>query len=308
MLDAIYTIVTPWAVANRKQILKNRVLGRIVNYIYPIYCKLNLMQTSSSVAGGQYNEKIVVSLTSYPARISKVYLCINTLLRQNVKPERIILWLAESQFPNRDTVPKNLLELQKKGLEIRFCEDLRSYKKVFFTAQEYMDRIIVTADDDTLYPESWIKGLMQEHKKYPECVVCYRAHMIRYLENGFAPYKEWTGLSPGIKGPEINLIPVGVGGVLYPKYYFKDVCFDKEIIKKICPTVDDLWLKILGFKKNIEVVKVNENSKEWFTIRSSQKTSLMSTNVGENCNDVELALLIGHYKINPMDYQPNKTV
>ena len=44
--------------------------------------------------------QLIVSLTSFPARIDKIHLTINTLLRQNTKPDRVVLWLTESQFPN----------------------------------------------------------------------------------------------------------------------------------------------------------------------------------------------------------------
>ena len=44
--------------------------------------------------------------------------------------------------------------------------------------------MIVTADDDTLYPEDWLKNLINVHNNYPNCVVCYRAHEIT-KENGF---------------------------------------------------------------------------------------------------------------------------
>ena len=40
-------------------------------------------------------ENIIVSLTSYPKRIGTVWLTIETLLRQSVKPDEIILWLAQ---------------------------------------------------------------------------------------------------------------------------------------------------------------------------------------------------------------------
>ena len=39
--------------------------------------------------------RLIVSLTSFPARIKTVHQTINTLLRQTVKPDHIILWLSE---------------------------------------------------------------------------------------------------------------------------------------------------------------------------------------------------------------------
>ena len=42
---------------------------------------------------GKRKDEIVVSLTTYGNRIHEVYLTIESLLHQTVKPDRIILWL-----------------------------------------------------------------------------------------------------------------------------------------------------------------------------------------------------------------------
>lgn len=297
MLECLYRGVTPWAKANKYQIMLNRILGRIANYSYPLYCKHRHISHNRPLAKDLCNKAVVISLTSFPARIEKVHLCINSLLRQTVSADRIILWLAESQFPQGKGVPQNLLELVKEGLEIRYCDDLRSYKKVFYTAQEHQDDIVVTVDDDTLYPEYWLSELIRTYQRYPNCVCCFRAHKM-VLKNGkVAPYSEWIGLSPDEKGPDSLLVPIGVGGVLYPPGYFSNVEFDYAIISKLCPTADDLWLKTIGLHNQYTAVKVSPNSKEWFTILSTQRNSLMSTNVGENVNDTSMENLVNYYQI-----------
>lgn len=296
MLEFFYKFVTPWAISNKYEILKNRLLGVIVNIVYPIYCYIFPLK---NVEREEKEPITVVSLTSFPDRINKIYLCINSILRQKTKADKVILWLANEQFENKK-LPHSLLNLEKKGLEIKFCDDLRSYKKIFYTAQKYTNSIIVTADDDTLYPEFWLDNLLKTSREYNKCVVCYRAHEISFDENGnINTYKKWNSLSPNYKGPSCNLVAIGVGGILYPKNFFKNVEFNFEIIKKMCPTTDDLWLKMLGLVNDYKVVKVNENSKEWFTIRQSQKIKLTSENVdNDNKNDIAMKKLMEYYGIN----------
>lgn len=299
MLDTMYKFVTPWATASKRHILKNRIMGRVANYIYPVYCKLFPIKTKENEA----DEKVVVSLTSFPARIDKIHLCINSILRQTRPADKVVLWLARTQFPEKSKLPQELLTLENYGLEIKFCEDLRSYKKIYFAAQEYKNSIIITADDDTLYPEFWIKRLLETHMRNMNYVCCYRAHKIIIKNDGIAPYDEWISMSPGEKGPSILLIPIGVGGVLYPVGFFKDVEFKREVIRELCPTTDDLWLKILGVKNGYKVVKVDADSKEWFTLLKSQNNALTSTNVGEKVNDISIQRLVAYYKI---DYKVMK--
>ena len=298
MLNLFYKGVTPWAIANKRQIITNRVLGRLANYIYPIYCKLNNIDINRTVLTNGLEKKVIVSLTSFPERIDKVYLTINTLLRQSVLPNKIILWLAKSQFKDPGYIPKNLSSLEGNLFEIRYCEDLKSYKKIFYTAQEYYDDIIVTVDDDTLYPENWLENLIKTYLDYPDCVCCYRAHKIVSKSGKTLPYMQWLGLSPDQKGPDFSLIPIGVGGILYPPYFFENVDFDYRKISELCPTSDDLWLKALAILNGYKAVKVFQNSKEWFTITSSQKVSLNDTNVRNSANDEAISKLQRYYKIN----------
>ena len=56
-------------------------------------------------------KKIIATLTTYPARINCVHLAIKSIMLQTYKPDRIILWLADSQFPNR-VLPKELTDLE----------------------------------------------------------------------------------------------------------------------------------------------------------------------------------------------------
>lgn len=75
-------------------------------------------------------EQVVVSLTSYGRRVSSNVVCytIVSILRQTMQPDRIILWLEHENW-SLGTIPNKLRRLQEKGVEIRFCDNMRSYKK-----------------------------------------------------------------------------------------------------------------------------------------------------------------------------------
>ena len=77
---------------------------------------------------------IIVSVTSYPARINEVVLAIRTMYRQTRLPDKVILWLGEENFPNKFAdLPKELLQLvSEKNLEIRWCEDIGPHTKYFY--------------------------------------------------------------------------------------------------------------------------------------------------------------------------------
>ena len=89
--------------------------------------------TESGVNTIPREKKIVVSLTSFPARIPTLYITVSSLLNQSMKPDKVVLYLAKEQFPNLENdLPENLLRLKEFGLSIRWCNDIRSYKKTMF--------------------------------------------------------------------------------------------------------------------------------------------------------------------------------
>ena len=96
-------------------------------------------------------EKLIVSLTTYPQRISDIDVVLYSLLIQTIKPDKIILWLSEEEFPNKlNDVPLHILRFLDFGVEIEFCDNIRSYKKLVYALNKYPNDLIVTADDDKL--------------------------------------------------------------------------------------------------------------------------------------------------------------
>lgn len=220
VLKFLYRFATPWETAGRSERIKNRILSGLVNHFYSVYCKLTRIESVKHAANRITDEQVVVSLTTFPARIAKVSLCLESILRQTRPADKVILWLADTQFPNKNSLPSDLKSLEGKGLEIRFCEDLKSYKKFFYTAKEYAGSIIIVADDDVFYPEDWVERLLIRHMQHKDCVVCYRAHKITFTADAVAPYSQWLSAAPGATGPAMDLVPTGVGGGTLPGKLF----------------------------------------------------------------------------------------
>ena len=137
---------------------------------------------------------IIISLTSYPARIKYVPTVINSLLNQSLKPYKIILWLSKNQFPNGNKgLPKNLIDLVDKGLTIEYNNendgDIKSYRKLIPTLKKYPNNIIVTADDDIIYDKNWLEKLYKTHLKHPKDIVAHRITKFEYKKKAFKVIK-----------------------------------------------------------------------------------------------------------------------
>lgn len=260
----------------------------LLNILYPIYA-MNQKQH-----GLDENSNIIVSLTSYPARINTVWLTVATLLNQTKKPYKVILWLAEEQFPSKE-LPSKLLNLQKRGLEIAYCEDLMPHKKYYYTMQKYPNYFVVTADDDIYYPENHLEKLWEGYKKYPDNIICQWSHKIGFDEKGnFLPYNAWE--NNGEDTPSLLNLAVGCNGVLYPPKALANEAFDIEKIKKYALHTDDLWLKCMSILNGVKVINCNQTILIYYNILKAQKSGLWQTNTrDENRNDGVWNILMVKY-------------
>ena len=186
-------------------------------------------------------QKIIISLTSFPERMEDVHFCIYSLLRQKLKPDKIILWLAESQFPNKEKdLPKNLLNLKRNGLTIEWCEDIKSYKKLIPALKAFPNDYIITSDDDIFYPEDWLENLWKAHEESPNHIIASRCRRIKFdEEKTFEEYSNWSIIEES-NTSFLNFITCGAGS-LYPPNSLHSKVFDEESFKKLCPQADDIW-------------------------------------------------------------------
>lgn len=242
--------------------------------------------------------KIIVSLTSFPQRIDKVYIAVSSIFQQTKKPDMVILWLAESQFPNREKdLPLELLEYQTFGLQIRWCkEDIRPHKKYYYAMQEFPEDIIITIDDDLTYDSHMIEKLFVSYLHYPNAVSTVRTHLVKGQEDGkIASYNVWIKEFSGLIGyPSMQLFSTSGAGTLFPPHCMDEEVFNIEMIKKLCLNADDLWLKVMQVRKGTPVVLVDKNRLLRY-IDGTQEVALRTTNVYNSANDDQLANVLSVY-------------
>lgn len=273
-------------------------LKRLMDFKIPSYLQRTQKDQELGVSTNKREVQYVVSLTSFPGRINEVWTTVETLLRQSVKPDKIILWLSEVQFPDK-SVPQSLLDLRSRGLEIEFVkDDIRSHKKYYYAFQRFPEAAVITVDDDVYYPQDTLKYLIEGNQKYPDHIIANRSHLMTFENDKLQPYRNWQHNKKGIAGASYLFVPTGVGGVLYPpKSYHSDI-FDQDIFKEICFMADDLWLKVATLRNNTKVITTPYFTKDLITVGGSQKIKLVSTNSMGGGNDVQLNSVIEYFKLN----------
>ena len=248
------------------------------------------------VASSRKIQNLIVSLTSFPARIQTVHRTIRSILGQSVRPEKLILWLAKSQFPNRrGDLPQELKELARFGLEIKWCEDIRSYKKLIPTLKLYPCKTIVTADDDVLYPRFWLEKLWQEHIKHPDCVIVHRSRKIAHDGRNIKPYRQWPILTNAMKPERFLVLQTGIGGVLYPVGCFTDEVFNEDTFRKVAPNADDIWFWAMAVLNGKCVHQAYSYESTLPTVEGTQEVSLSQKNYLDGENDWQLQAVLKRY-------------
>lgn len=266
-----------------------KIRNKIKNMPYRCRCRRLVRQVKNAVpvyavTTEKRAQKIIVSMTSYPPRFPYLGLCLKSLLLQSVKPDHIILWLD----CRADEVTQEMRSYEQYGITIRFVKgDLKPHKKYFFAMQEFPDDIIITVDDDVIYPVDTIESLIKKHVEYPGCVCARRVHKVTLTSDGtIRPYSEWIDKCRCIREPSFMLVPTGVGGVLYPPHCLDNRVFDISAITRHCLMADDIWLKAMELLKGTKVVWVPNTILTPPYTEGSQESSLYLSNVHENRNDI----------------------
>lgn len=246
-------------------------------------------------------DKTVISLTSFPARLGKLHNCVRSLLSQSVQPAKIVLYLTREECTDIQ-LPRKLSALQDIGLEIRLTDiNLRSLNKIFHALLDFPEHTIVTCDDDKIYPAGWLEGLLRTQSMHPRHVICNRSRLIQFDDEGhLRPYRLWP---PGNEqDPSMSLLPLGVGGVLYPAASLDMRVFDIELFAKLCPTSDDLWLKVMAMLRGTKTVQVQGSNGVYPSIPFWNGPKLSPENIWNDGNNIALNRLMQHFGLSDSDF------
>lgn len=248
--------------------------------------------------------QVLVSLTTYGARIQTVDLAIRSLMMQTMKPAAILLWLDKSL--SEDMLPPYLLDLQQYGLRIYYdCEDILGHKKYWYAMCEYPNQSIITVDDDLVYPKDLVESLVRTGAKFPDSVIARRVHRIRFDANGSAlPYSSWDYEYKPKESPRADLLATTGAGVLYKPFMYKHLVYKWDEIKRVAPTADDLWMKGAEIAAGLDVVWTPNMCPMPYEIPTVRVHSTLSdTNCSHDGNDECFVRIMRFFRFSASDFE-----
>jgi len=192
---------------------------------------------------------IVVTMTTIRSRLVYVPKVIESVINQTLKPIRVDINISKQPYLIDEGIAPDdpiLAELIKNPLvKINWVDNIGPYRKIWpflenhFSKTEAKDCLFVTIDDDTLYPDYFLKKLYESYLLH-DCVIAFRGRYIESDTKDLMPYEEWA---LGKNKPSLNNFPTGKDGVLYNTKFFTREFLNLKDALQFTPTADDIWIK-----------------------------------------------------------------
>lgn len=199
---------------------------------------------------------VLISLTTISSRLNHIHLVIQSLLEQDFPKDAFEVHLYISELPylldqGCPTITNDLSRLLEQNpgrLYVKYVENTGPYRKILpvldevygRTPAKFCNTLIVTADDDTSYPGSWLWQLYEYYVKH-RCVVGFRGRVMNFKKEKLISYKKWS--KNITENPSMLNVPTGKDGVLYSPLHLYPSVRDIDAAKHYAPKADDLWLK-----------------------------------------------------------------
>lgn len=267
-----------------------------------LLCIIYLLMPARKLSCSDREPNLIVSLTSYGRRISKTLrFSLLSMLHQTRMPDRIVVWLNEKEF-TMDSIPSYLKKYSDKyGIEIKFCPDLKSFKKLIPSLKYFPNDLIVTIDDDLVYKRDLIRLLYEKHLQYPGLVICSNAHVPTFSGKCLLPYKQWNLNAYNAK--DRIIFPLGGSGTLYPPHSLHSDVLDQSLFLNLAPSADDVWFWCMGLLNGTSSVVLGTKRMymeiDLFYQTVHKYSSLKSKNLAEDMNDTQIKAVFDHYGLIP---------
>ena len=225
------------------------------------------------------HKNIIVSFTTLPNRIDLIPEVIDSMQKQTIVPDKVVLYISKDDF---SSVPTKLLQIKNKYsfFEIRLInENYGVATKLLPALKDFHDDIIINIDDDIVYVPQFIENLMSSYNGNDDAVYCNCGHRLCVeADNNINKQKNCTTLYYH-RGIDCSFL--SGHGTLYPPHIFDTTnVMDYETMKQCCPSNDEIWAWANLAIKNIPVVVIGKYTRplEWVQKRKQFDNALWLTN------------------------------
>lgn len=226
---------------------------------------------------------IYIGLTSIRGREGALLRTISSLLRQSLAgvngSVEIHLFLSRDPYlldRGFKKLPSALTRLQRPaapsrvGFQVHLVENSGPYRKLLPLIERLSDReksrdpLLLTADDDTLYPSNWLRRLVEAEQRCA-CVVAFRGRRVMVEpDRRISPYGQWLKNDPSLLEPSLLTVPTGKDGICYRLSYLHVSVLDLQRAIALAGHADDLWFKRCTLLMGVPSVLLHHSFEQQF--------------------------------------------
>lgn len=246
-----------------------------------------------AIRSSNHCEGLIVSFTSFPARINDVWQVVECMKRQSLLPEKIILWLSKDNFPTSESIPQSLWDRVDDLFTINLVDgDIRSHKKYYYASKEYPNKMIFLIDDDIYYDTDILNRSVKEYKiRGKKSIICNYGYQIKFNSVECLPYSRWQAIDCKKIGKDL-FFGSGGGTLFCPAEMYKDLT-NINLALQLTPLADDIWLNSMALKAGL--VKVILPNGPLLTVDIEDNVTLSSVNNGLGRNDEQIRAIKKYY-------------
>ena len=130
------------------------------------YCHICTREDVVPKPGVTKCRKLIVSLASHPVSLDSAVKALATIYEQTLTPDAVILWLAPSDFPDREKdLPEKLVNMTaENGLSIYwYGDDLKKQDRYLLAVNAVPDALVIAVDDDILCYNQFAENLYHSY-------------------------------------------------------------------------------------------------------------------------------------------------
>ena len=166
--------------------------------------------------------------------------------------------------------------LQKRGLELRYCENYFGHKRYYKMIDEQKeDELIVMFDDDIIFPYYLLERLYGKWLEFPDCVICDRGQVLTFEGNDVLNPGRWSSISNvGLDEPSYRILASPGGGCLFPPHAFYKDANNTDIINKYALKTGDIWLMFMAVQNDTKIIRTYQYHRTFILSEKEQTVQL----------------------------------
>ena len=239
------------------------------------------------------SKPVLISIALIAQRLQAAPAVLNSLINQDMPASEIHVFASNQPYLHDNGIrnehfPAEVQAMQDNGfINIHFTANIGPYRKLLPILQERWseDCLIITADDDTIYPSDFVANLVNKHRAFPDSIITNRARYMTCRREGLSPYRSWPVCPAEIKlctlghsDKKCHWFPTGKDGVLYRPHFFTDRIFDRAFLS-LAPYNDDVWFKFMSLRKSVYVVLADQyDDQKFIEMPKNGRARLWDTN------------------------------